>query len=189
MELRDAIYGRRSIRKYLDKPIAQQDIEDIMELACQAPSGTNLQQWYFIVVQTKENLEKLGKILDKAHRKALPFMEKRFANNPEVITETGDFLRTIGHAPCCILAFLYKNDYEDELTAIESVSAAMENICLAAYDKGLGTCWMTAPVDVEEDIQEAFGDGKGRLVGGITLGYAEIVPKAPKRKDGRVKYI
>ena len=155
MELRDAIYGRRSIRKYLDKPIAQQDIEDIMELACQAPSGTNLQQWYFIVVQTKENLEKLGKILDKAHRKALPFMEKRFANNPEVITETGDFLRTIGHAPCCILAFLYKNDYEDELTA----------------------------------IQEAFGDGKGRLVGGITLGYAEIVPKAPKRKDGRVKYI
>ena len=52
MELKDVIHGRRSIRRYIDKPVAQQDIEDIMELACWAPSGTNLQQWYFIVVQT-----------------------------------------------------------------------------------------------------------------------------------------
>ena len=59
MELKDVIHGRRSIRRYIDKPVAQQDIEDIMELACWAPSGTNLQQWYFIVVQTKENLEKV----------------------------------------------------------------------------------------------------------------------------------
>ena len=32
MELKDVIHGRRSIRRYIDKPVAQQDIEDIMEL-------------------------------------------------------------------------------------------------------------------------------------------------------------
>ncbi|RLD97525.1 MAG: hypothetical protein DRI92_05515, partial [Aquificota bacterium] len=50
MELRDAILGRRSVRKYKSDPVPKEVLEEIMDLAVWAPSGMNRQNWFFVVV-------------------------------------------------------------------------------------------------------------------------------------------
>ena len=54
-----AIYDRRSIRKFLDTPISQKDIMDIIQSGVKAPSSKNRQPWKYIVVQGREKEEML----------------------------------------------------------------------------------------------------------------------------------
>ena len=54
-----AIYERRSIRKFLDKPISQEDIMDIIQSGVKAPSSKNRQPWKYIVIQGNAKVEML----------------------------------------------------------------------------------------------------------------------------------
>lgn len=54
-----AIYDRRSIRKFLDKPISKEDIMDIIQSAVKAPSSKNRQPWKYIVIQGNAKVEML----------------------------------------------------------------------------------------------------------------------------------
>ncbi|MBQ4346908.1 MAG: nitroreductase family protein, partial [Firmicutes bacterium] len=75
--------------------------------------------------------------------------------------------------------------------AVQGVSAAIQNMLLAAYDKGIGTCWMTAPIraGMDGDIQKRYAPDKGNFIAAITMGYPAISPRAPKRKEGRYTII
>lgn len=191
METFTAISQRRSIRKYTSEPISEADLKDLLEAAMLAPSASNLQPWYFLVIQSKDKMNELKTLMATAARNLMPYWQKRFANYPNVVTETEEFVRFLGDAPVCILAFLYKPDYELHLPAIQSVAAAIENLLLAATDKGLGSCWLTAPLSggVDEEIHRAFAPDKGELVAMITLGHSAQNPKMPRRKDGRFEII
>ena len=72
-------------------------------------------------------------------------------------------------------------------TIVQSIAAAMENILLAAVDRGLGCCWMTAPIETGTGdlLRDLFAPGKGSLVAVLTIGHPARVPKAPARKEGR----
>ena len=54
-----AIYDRRSIRKFTDRPISQEDITDIIQSGIKAPSSKNRQPWKYIVVQGNAKEEML----------------------------------------------------------------------------------------------------------------------------------
>ena len=118
-------------------------------------------------------------------------LEQRFAKNPEAVEDTHRFLDSLGGAPVCVLAFFLKNDYPDRDGAMQSVSAAIENLLLAAWDKGIGSCWLSAAqrMGFGPELQEAFAPDKGEFVAAVTLGYPEIVPKAPRRREGRYTII
>ncbi len=73
-----------------------------------------------------------------------PELEARFSSHPELISKTKNFIRTLGNAPVILLAFLLRDDYADPKTALISVSAAVENVILAARDLGIASCWLTA---------------------------------------------
>ncbi len=142
MELTRAIKERRSIRRYKNDPVPHQVIQEILENAVWAPSAQNLQPWYFLALTDPSDLRELFDMMGTSvysHRKRL---EGRFKNNPEVVEETLEFLQEMGGAPCLILAFLLKPTYSEGMipSCVESVAAAMNNICLLAYEKGLGTC-------------------------------------------------
>jgi len=47
MECKEVIYGRRSVRKFSDRVIEDAVLEEIIDAALWAPSGVNLQPWYF----------------------------------------------------------------------------------------------------------------------------------------------
>ena len=59
MELLDAIKGRRSIRSYQNKKIPKPLLEEVMEAAIWAPTGSNAQAWKFIVVDDDANIKKI----------------------------------------------------------------------------------------------------------------------------------
>ena len=188
METREALAGRRSVRLYRkDLPVSQEDLTAILDSACMAPSAINLQHWYLVVLRSAEAMSDFKAIMRRVSDKFHPILKDRFAKNPETIRDTETFLSSLGGAPVCILAFFLKNDYPDRDGAMQSVSAALENLMLAAWDRGLGTCWMSAPqrMGFGPEIQERFAPGKGEFVAAVTLGYPEKVGPMPRRREGR----
>ena len=119
-----------------------------------------------------------------SHRKEL---EARFKNHPEVVEETMEFMSAMGGAQTIILGFLNKPDYSEDIlpSCVESVSAAMENMCLAAYDKGIGSCWVEAVVRAGNALGSHFAPSHGKLIGAIVLGYPDMEPRPIKKKGAR----
>ncbi|MDO4400794.1 MAG: nitroreductase family protein, partial [Coriobacteriia bacterium] len=120
-----------------------------------------------------------------SHRKKL---EERFKNNPEIVEETMEFSRAMGGARTIVLAFLLKPTYseEDMPSCIESVAAAMNTLCLAAYDKGVASCWVEELKRVDEQARARFCPDKGALLGGVVLGYPAMEARPIRRKPGRI---
>lgn len=188
MELRDAILSRRSIRSYTEEPVRREDLQYILDLAMWAPSGVNFQPWYFVAIQSRQELDKLLTVMDGVSTDLEDNLRTRFANNPEVAEESLSFIRNLGKAPVCILAFRHKPNYtKTDETIVQSIAAAMENLLLAAVDRGLGGCWMTAPIETGTGdlLRDMFAPGKGSLVAAMTIGHPAKIPAPPARKDGR----
>jgi nitroreductase len=196
MTVTQAIYGRRSIRKYKSLPVSTQDLRDILEAGVHAPSGINMQPWYFLAVQSEEAMARLKKLMEKTFENFLPILQKRFARNPEAIEEAKPFLSDLGGAPVCILAFLLKQpkddpNYSEVLTLSQCVAAGIQNMLLTAQAKGLGSCWMTAPINagLGEEIRKEFASEHGQLIACATIGYPDEAPQMPERRSDRYSII
>lgn len=191
MDTQTCLLQRRSVRQYRPDPIPDDILQEIMACALAAPSAVNQQHWHFVVVRSPEGMEKLRAIMSKVPEAFLPVLEKRFGRNPQVIESTLRFLSTLGGAPVCVLAFFLRDDYPDRDGAMQSVSAAIENLLLAAWEKGLGSCWMSAPqrMGFGGEFQREFAPQAGEFVAAVTLGYPKAVPSMPPRREGRVVYI
>ena len=196
MDVKEAILTRRSIRKYKNQPVSDEDLRDIIDAAVYAPSGTNVQPWYFLALRSRDAMDRFKVILGKTVENFIPKLRQRFPNNEQVVSETSNFLTDIGGAPVCILAFLLKNPdedshYKETTTILQGVSAGIQNMLLAAWEKGLGSCWMTAPINagLGEEIRREFAPDHGTLVAAIAIGYPDQSPRAPKRKEGRFDII
>ena len=187
METREALMKRRSIRRYKADPIPEADLREILEAGLAAPSAINLQHWYFVAVQSPDALEDVRQIMGGVVEKFTPVLEQRFARNPEQVGITNKFLTTLGGAPVCVLVFLLKPDYPDRDGAMQSVSAALENIMLAAWDQGVASCWISAPqrMGFGEELRQEFAPDKGEFVAAVTLGYPDQTPRMPPRREGR----
>lgn len=127
------IFKRRSIRKYLDKPVAKEDIDDLLRAAMAAPSAGNEQPWEFIVVDDKNVLKKIADVHPYA---------KMLYEAPVAIVVCGDL-----------------NKEKHKGFWVQDCSAATQNILLEATDKGLGTVWIGVyPDDTRvKDISNIFG--------------------------------
>ena len=191
MDARECLLTRRSVRKYRTDPIPREVLERIMEAAVAAPSAINFQHWYFVVVRSPGEMESLRNIMFRVVERFSPVLAERFRNHPETQRETKHFLATLGGAPVCVLAFFLKDSYPDRDGAMQSVSAAVENLLLAAWAEGLGSCWMSAPqrMGFGPELRERFAPDKGEFVAAITLGYSDESPKMPVRREGRYTFI
>lgn len=187
MDAMEMLLGRRSIRKYQDTPIPKAELETVLEAATYAPSAVNLQHWYFVAVQGEERMAELRELMCRVTEKFHPVLSARFANHPQEVTRTERFLTSLGGAPVCVLAFFFKDNYPDRDGAMQSVSAAVENLLLAAWAREIGSCWMTAPLRMGfgEEIRQKYAPDKGEFVAAITLGYPAETADCPPRKEGR----
>ena len=196
MELKEAIYGRRSVRKYSDRMVEDDVLKEIMEAAMWAPSGVNLQPWYYVVVRTPESMARFRQVMTKVSEGNRAHLEERFAAHPEVAESSIAFIRNMGNAPVAVQAFRDKPDYSWALQdegIVQSIAASMENLLLSAYDHGVSSCWLTAPAQAHMtgEIRDESAPGHGELVAIAVLGYAAdgFNPKAPKRKEGKYTFI
>lgn len=191
MEFHDVVVGRRSVRKYKSLEISLSDLNEILEAGIAAPNGMNLQPWHFVMVRDKEKLIQCKELMANVYNKFKPVLEERFSRNPSIVKETGEFLTTLGGAPALLLAFASRPDYNDSIVVISGVSAAIENMLLASYNKGIGSCWITAPVVAKmcKDFEELFAPDKGQLIACATFGYPDETPPMPPRRQGKYQIV
>ena len=191
MEALKVIMERRSIRKYRSCEIPDEVLEEIVQAGVYAPSGLNLQPWYFVVVRTPEHMNQVRALMSIVALRFSAVLQKQFRDHPEIITETNNFLVTLGGAPACVLVFANKKEDGDRDNVVESVSAAIQNMQLAAWNRGIGSCWIGAPnhVGCQGLFESAFASGHGEFLAELTLGYPNEDPKAHKRKGGRYTFI
>lgn len=188
MEFEQVVLSRRSIRKYTGQPVTDEDLEYILKCGLSAPSGVNFQPWYFVVIRSQDQMKRLCGVMNGVSEKLTDNLTERFRSHPEIARESLVFIRRLGDAPVVILAFRHKTRYtKTDETIVQSISAAMENILLAAVDRGLGGCWMTAPIETadEEKLRQMFAPQNGKLVAMLTIGHPADVPAEPVRKAGR----
>jgi nitroreductase len=201
MNLSEIIRERRSIRKYLDKDIPREVLNELLEDALWAPSGTNRQNWDIYVVKG-EKKEKLMDSMVYASEIFKPTLEKLFPE--KMVTITMNFFKNIGGAPVVLLVYMPKHVYElrNDMSSLEkyklehnrftnalSAAALIQNILLLAKEKGLGTCWMTAPKNAEDQINKEMGITDKELVSVIPIGYPDQNPPAPPRKGEKIHWI
>ncbi len=188
VELYELIRKRRSIRQYKPDAIPHPVLERILEAACWAPSGKNLQNWRFFVLQGPFRDDYL-QYAQKAWLHLQPVLEKRL--KPSLYQFTERFFYTLGEAPVVILAYSQPHPEENNQTALGSVYMAVQNLVLAAEAEGLGTCVMGSPLEVKDEINRFLGleHSELELVCGITVGYPAHEPPAAPRQPDRVVWL
>ena len=211
MEYFDLISKRQSIRRYKDESISRSDIEHILDAARVSPSGKNLQNWFFFVLDNKEIIETLCGVIAAKNEKISDELAKKDEEAGARFRKfCKNFTLFIKDAPAVILTF--GKDYlpsgyqelkqcnasEEELNylaykpnpGMQNIGAAMEHMALAATDLGYGSCWLTSANYAGEEIKNLMKE-KTRIdkedyffTCMMSLGLpAEGGHKSPKRKD------
>lgn len=114
----DFIFSRRSIRRYQDKAVPDGLITDLLEAGMAAPSAVARDPWHFIVVKNRQTLEQIIQIHPHA--------------------------RMLRQAPLALIVCGDITKAHDQLLSymLQDLSAAVENILIAANTLGLGACWL-----------------------------------------------
>jgi nitroreductase len=185
MEVIDAIHRRRAVRRFLPKTVSKADIRTILEAANWAPSAMNRQQWEFLIVSGKkigEMGESFGRIIEAYTRN---WDASRMKGSPFTRGEFVRFAATYGGAPVVIVVLTDTAETKDLQRAnLESASAALQNLLLAATALGLGTCWMTGPLQDENALRRILVIPENKELVAVTpLGYPAAIPEAPPRLD------
>ncbi len=184
MDLYEAIKGRRSVRKFKKTPVPKDLIEKIFEVALWAPSAMNRQNWKFFVL-AGERKEELVAISSTSFQYLEPQLQQLYAEKPKIIESTRRFFKRLGEAPIVVCAYFAPANMED-VTSFQNVAAAIQNLLLVAHAEGLGTCWMTGPVTVANEISRFLGVKDMTLVAITPMGYPDETPKVPPRRPDRV---
>ena len=169
--------ARRSIRKYLDKPVEHEKLEVIVKCGINAPSGMNRQPWIVRVVEDQKLIADVNEVFKQ--------------ENPEQVARDKDFKNMFRNAPNLICVCTPANG-GGELDA----GLLGENMMLAAQSMGLGTCCLGGPVRFllsnEKckfflDRLDIPADYKLNYI--LAIGYPDEQPDAKPRDASKVKYI
>ena len=172
MEVMNALLERRSCKGYKPDPVPAEILEEILEAGKFAPSGMGKQSPIFLCVTNKEMRDRLSKL------------------NAAIIGTTSD---PFYGAPAVIVVLIPA----DARTGIYDGSLALGNMMLAAWEKGIGSCWIhraKESFETEEGkaiLKELGIEGDYVGVGNCVLGYRdETVPYRDRlpRKESYVYY-
>ncbi len=132
MEFDDVIFSRRSVRKFTEREVTEEQVKRLIAYGHCAPSGGNLREWEFIVVRERENKDTLV---------AATFSGRERSNPPQ---------NWIGAAPVIIAVVANTAKVAARYGAAElktlpylDCSAAVENILLGAVNMGLSSCYIS----------------------------------------------
>ncbi|MBN1823066.1 MAG: nitroreductase family protein [Endomicrobiales bacterium] len=171
MKTLDQLIGeRRSVRKYLNKPVEREKIRQVIEAARFAPSACNKQPWRFVVI---DDPELKGEFVGRGLAGGVAVPNKWAATAPVVIVAASELS-------------LMTHNIAERIQGVEyhliDLGIALEHLVLKAEDLGLGTCyigWFDA-----KGIQKFLGlPASWKVECLVTLGYPQEVPGATQRKD------
>jgi nitroreductase len=159
----EAIKTRRSIRKYTQQPLEFDKITRIIEAGHYAPSSGNIQNWRFVVITDKKTIRSLYDHCLK---------QEHVYNAQAIIVVCGE-IET---------AERFYGLRGKRLYTTQNCAAAIQNMLLAAFELGVGACWIGA-FD-EDKIRVMFNvPENARPQALITLGYPDEEPGPPERDE------
>lgn len=167
MEVKEALFSRRNVRKYADREVEREKLEYVLKAGAYAPSALNNQSRQFIAITDKNLLDKLNDAVESGSDEATRARIKGRS-------ESGKF-NFFYNAPVLIAVCDSPEAYRPQ----EDCACALENMFLAALDAGLGSCWinqLTGRSDEKaiNDVLKEAGMEKGyKVYGCCALGYAE----------------
>ena len=143
----DKLKDRRSIRKFEDKPIDKNILEEIIQAGKYAPSADNKQPWRFIVIQNNDAIQDISKSIKKEIKKILkkrhllkfffPQLKKRETIGLLYGAAMAPKDVIFHNAPALILIVTKKGLFNNE-----SCACCAQNMMLAADSIGIGSCWI-----------------------------------------------
>jgi nitroreductase len=151
----DQILSRRSIRKFKDEAVSEEVLNNILEAGRLAPSATNNQPWYFVVVK------------DEKGKDACDYQS---------------FNRWIMNAAFIIVGFYRSSEVIIEKLSLMDVTIALQNMVIAGWVQGVASCWMGAFDEIKiRNTLDLPSDTK--LVGAVAFGIADQIPKPLPKKE------
>jgi nitroreductase len=185
MDITEAISGRRSVREYTPQAIDDAAIHRLIDAAIKAPNAVNQQPWSFTVVRDQDVLDRISRAA-KSHMVAT-MPATSHSDHFRSLLSNPDF-QIFYHAPALILI----SAAAQGPWIVEDCALAAENLMLAAYAAGLGTCWI--------GFAQGFlntPEGKNELalpdacvpVAPIIVGHPKAAPSEVQRKAPEIHWI
>jgi len=156
VDILELIKTRRSVRKFKNKDISREIINNILEVGRWAPSGLNNQPWKFMVLEqeTKDSLAECTK----------------YSN----IVKSADKL---------IVVFFDKGDSYNRDKDLMAIGACIQNMLISIHFKGLGACWLGEILNQKDRIYKLLKTPKNlELAAVLALGYPLNPPRRARRK-------
>jgi len=176
MEILDHLKQRRTVRKFRPDPIPQDTLDVLLEAAMWAPSHANLQPWDFVVIGPQAR----ARLLELFRVKADELLADPDLPPPRRAGITA-LREDFGGA--ALMVAVVSRPPADDLQRVEnplSAAAAVQNLCLAAWDAGIGAVWLSfgvaPPVRSILKVEEGAS-----VVALLAMGYPADVPPAPPR--------
>ena len=184
MDVFEALYTTRAMRRVKEDPVPENIIQSMIDSAIRAPSGSNRQNWKFLVVTDKNIREKLSNIyretwdyyinsfLNSAKDPGASSLKKQDDKDIETIrriSNSASWLAENYHKVPLLVLALSRNDPTGS-----SIYPAIWNLMLAARGHGIGTCLTTVMSFETEKVFEVLNipNDKGwTLNATITAGY------------------
>jgi nitroreductase len=200
MDLFDAIQGRKSIRRFKQAPVPDEDIRKVLDAGRWAPSANNTQPWTFLVIKDKAVLQQMAEAVRTTIDRMIPYAESE-KQAQRLAAYKGNYYTFFEHAPVVIAVFMEAYDAGTDLLlkrmgysvdevkrlrplpGLQSVAAAIQNMLLAIHALGYGSCWMTGPLVAQESFETLLGYSKERFIAGLLpVGIPDEAGPARSRK-------
>lgn len=191
--------SRRSVRRFLDRPVERATLERLMQLATMAPSASNKQPWRFVIVREPAVIAAMAEAVRAQIALVLAHMDP---SGVEAFRAYGEYFTRFERAPCVIaptcrptpiLSQLALPSLEpaarervsamEHTSAVVSTALAIENLLLAAPALGLGASALTGPLLAADRLRELLRvPSSWELLALIAVGYPDEAPRATERK-------
>jgi len=176
----------RAVRKRLDldRPVPLEVVRECLELAVQAPSGSNLQGWHWVVVTDADRRARIGELYGKAfalYRDSPYYAGRADSGDPERdavqarVGSSAEYLADhMGEVPVLLIPCITGRPSGEGSTAglWGSLLPAAWSFCLAARSRGLGTAWTTLHLLYEREVAELLGIPYDEVAQGVLLPVA-----------------
>lgn len=187
----EIIKNRRSIRWFLQEPVPEEDLKEILEAGIRAPTASGAEQWFFLVVRNDEKRKIIHDYIRRGQMIYLSRMLIKDLSSEELKKWEELFDRGIYLAPLYIIGLLNYNrrSLKDEyllyeyLWGVESVTLALGYMGLKAWSLGYGSVWIAVPQLLEEEFKRDLEIPiNTSYVGMLAIGKpAETPPIRPRK--------